>query len=97
MSNSVQQVEGGETILHETQHVDIDQQTLITDRAMSNQFYQHKDWMKPTSSDYYKERADFYIENKQMWQADYERQKAQGKVKSESEYIESKVNDFRNN
>jgi len=96
MSTSVEQVEGGETILHETQHVRIDQQTLSTDKAMNNAFYQHRDWMKPTTSDWYQERAGFYIENKQMWQVDYERQKAQGKVKSESEYIQKKVNDFYN-
>ncbi len=96
MSDPIQQVEGGETILHETQHVRIDQQTLITDKAMNNSFYQHRDWMKPTTSDWYRERADFYLENRQMWQADYERQKAQGKVKSESEYIQKKVNDFFN-
>jgi RHS repeat-associated protein len=96
MSNSVEEVEGGETILHETQHVRIDQQTLITDKAMNNPFYQHRDWMKPITSDWYKERADFYLENKQIWKADYERQKAQGKVKDESDYIKSKVNDFFN-
>ncbi|MBX3257676.1 MAG: hypothetical protein KF862_26345, partial [Chitinophagaceae bacterium] len=96
MSTSVAQVEGGETILHETQHVRIDQQTLITDRAMNHPFYQHRDWMKPGTSDWYRERADFYLENRQMWKADYERQKAQGKVKDESDYIRSKVNDFFN-
>jgi len=96
MSTSVEQVGGGETILHETQHVRINQQTLITDKAMNYSFYQHRDWMKPTSSSWYQERAEFYMENKPMWKADYERQKAQGKVKDESDYIKSKVNDFFN-
>jgi len=36
------------------------------------------------------------MENKPMWKADFERQKAQGKVKDESEYIKRKVNDFFN-
>ncbi len=63
---------------------------------MNKTFYQHRDWMKPTTSDWYKERADFYLENKQMWKADYERQKVQGKVKDESDYIKSKVNNFFN-
>ena len=57
---------------------------------------QHYYWMKPTTSDWYKERANFYLENKQLWQADYERQRAQGKVKNEADYIKSKVNDFVN-
>ena len=96
MNTSVQQIEGAESVLHETQHVRIDQQTLITDKAMASPYIQHGDWMKPTTSDWYKERASFYMENKQMWQADYERQKAQGKVQSESEYIQKKVNDFFN-
>jgi RHS repeat-associated protein len=96
MSNSVEQVEGAETILHETQHVRMDQQTLITDKAMASPFIQHRDWMKPITSQWYQERAGFYIENRQLWQADYERQKAQGKVKSESEYVRKKVNDFFN-
>ena len=96
MNNSVDQAEGAETILHETQHVRMDQQTLIIDKAMANPFIQHRDWMKPTSSDWYKERAGFYIENKQMWKADYEQQMAQGKVSSESDYIKKKINDFFN-
>jgi hypothetical protein len=96
MNTSAQQIEGAESVLHETQHVRIDQQTLITDRAMASPSIQHRDWMKPTNSDWYKERANFYLENKQMWQADYERQKAQGKVKNEAEYIQTKVNDFKN-
>lgn len=95
-NSSVDQIEVAETILHETQHVSIDQQTLITDKAMNHPFYQHRDWMKPINSDWYKERANFYLENNQMWKADYERQKAQGKVKNESEYIRKKVNDFVN-
>jgi len=85
-----------ETILHETQHVRMDQQTLISDKAMANPFIQHRDWMKPVTSQWYQERSGFYIENRQLWQADYERQKAQGKVKNESEYIRKKVNDFFN-
>ena len=96
MNNSVDQAEGAETILHETQHVIMDQQTLISDKAMANPFIQHRDWMKPVTSQWYQERSGFYIENRQLWQADYERQKAQGKVKNESEYIRKKVNDFFN-
>lgn len=96
MSNPVEQVEKAETILHETQHVRMDQQTLITDKAMASPFIQHRDWMKPTTSQWYQERAGFYMGNRQLWQADYERQKTQGKVKSESEYIRNKVNDFFN-
>ncbi len=96
INTSDQQVDDGESILHETQHVRIGQQTLITDKGINHPFYQHRDWMKPTSSDWYKQRAGFYQENKQMWQADYERQKAQGKVRNESEYIQNKVNDFFN-
>jgi RHS repeat-associated protein len=91
-----QEVENAEGILHETQHVRIDQQTLSTDSKMASAEVQHYFWMKPTTSDWYKERANFYLENRQSWQADYERQKAQGKVKSEAEYIKSKVNDFVN-
>jgi len=91
-----QQIESAEGILHETQHVRIDQQTLSTNSEMAPSAVQHYYWMKPTTSDWYKERAGFYMENRQMWQADYERQKAQGKVKNEAEYIKSKVNDFVN-
>jgi RHS repeat-associated protein len=91
-----QEVENAEGILHETQHVRIDQQTLSTNSEMAPASAQHYYWMKPTTSDWYKERANFYLENRQLWQPDYERQKAQGKVKSESEYIKSKVNDFVN-
>jgi len=36
------------------------------------------------------------LENRQRWQADYDRQKAQGKVKNEDDYIKSKTNDFIN-
>ncbi len=96
MINSVDQAEGAETILHETQHVRMDQQTLISDKAMASTFIQHRDWMKPVTSGWYQERSVFYIENRQLWQADYERQKSQGKVKNESEYIRKKVNDFFN-
>lgn len=91
-----QQMEGGEAIIHETQHVRIDQQTLSTNREIAAVAGQHYYWMKPTTSSWYQERAGFYLENRQMWQADYERQKAQGKVKNEAEYIKSKVNDFNN-
>lgn len=91
-----QQIENAEGILHETQHVRIDQQTLSTNSEMAPSAVQHYYWMKPTTSDWYKERANFYLENRQVWQADYDRQKAQGKVKNEAEYIKSKVNDFVN-
>jgi len=91
-----QEVENAEGILHETQHVRIDQQTLSTNSEMAPAAVQHYYWMKPTTSDWYKERANFYLENRQSWQADYERQKAQGKVKNEADYIKSKVNDFVN-
>jgi len=96
IKSPVDQIELAETILHETQHVRIDQQTLITEKAINHPFYQHRDWMKPATSDWYRERAGFYLENNHMWKADYERQKAQGKVKNESEYIRKKVNDFIN-
>jgi hypothetical protein len=91
-----QQIENAEGILHETQHVRIDQQTLSTNNEMALASGQHYYWMKPINSQWYQERASFYIENRQMWRADYERQKAQGKVTNEADYIKSKVNDFRN-
>jgi RHS repeat-associated protein len=90
------EIDHAEGILHETQHVRIDQQTLSTNSEMAPSAVQHYYWMKPTTSTWYKERANFYLENKQLWQADYDRQKAQGKVKNEAEYIKSKVNDFVN-
>ena len=96
MNNPTEQVEGGEAVLHETQHVRADQQTLITDKAIISPYLIHRDYMKPITSQAYQERYGFYIENKQMWQADYDRQKSQGKVSSESDYINKKVNDFRN-
>jgi RHS repeat-associated protein len=96
LNTSEQQLEGGDDIIHETQHVRIDQQTLSTNSEIAPVAGQHYYWMKPTTSAWYQERAGFYLENKQMWQADYERQKAQGKVKNEAEYIKSKVNDFSN-
>lgn len=77
MSTSATQVEGGEAILHKTQHVRIDQQTLITGKAINHPFYQHRDWMKNTTADWYKRRQNFIL-RKPMWKADYERQKAQG-------------------
>ncbi|KIC89107.1 hypothetical protein HY58_18695 [Flavihumibacter sp. ZG627] len=91
-----QQIENAESVLHETQHVRIDQQTLSTNSEIARPSGQHYYWMKPTTSPWYQERANFYIENKQMWRTDYERQKAQGKVNNEADYIKSKVNDFRN-
>jgi RHS repeat-associated protein len=96
MNNSTEQVEGGEAILHETQHVRADQQTLITDKAIISPYLIHRDFMKPVTSEAYEERYSFYIENKQLWQADYNRQKSQGKVTSKSDYINKKINDFRN-
>ena len=90
-----QGVENAESILHETQHVRMDQQTLSTNSAMASSNLQHY-WMKDTNSQWYQERANFYNENKKMWQADYDRQKAQGKVSSEADYIRSKINDFKN-
>ncbi|MFI5124073.1 MAG: RHS repeat-associated core domain-containing protein [Chitinophagales bacterium] len=71
-----QQVENAAGILHETQHVRIDQQALSTNSEMAPASVQHYYWMKPTSSDWYMERANFYFENRQMRQADYEGQKA---------------------
>ena len=96
MNSPTGQVEGGEAVLHETQHVRADQQTLITDKAIISPYLIHRDFMKPATSQAYQERYGFYIENKQMWQADYDRQKSQGKVTSESDYINKKINDFRN-
>ncbi len=52
MRNTVEEAEGGETILHETQHLRIDQQTSITDKAMNNPFYQNRECMKPITSDW---------------------------------------------
>jgi RHS repeat-associated protein len=88
-------IEYAESVLHETQHVRMDQQTLSTNIAVASANLQHY-WMKDINSQWYQERANFYNENKQMWQADYDRQKAQGKVNSEADYIRSKINDFRN-
>ena len=96
LSSPESQMEGSETVLHETQHVRIDQQSLSLINEMATPAQQHYYYMKPVTSDWYKERFNFYIENRTMWRADYERQKSQGKVKDEAEYIKSKVNDFRN-
>jgi RHS repeat-associated protein len=89
-------LENAETILHETQHVRIDQQTLVTNNAMAPASMQHADWMKPASGQWYKERYNFYLENRNIWNADYERQKSVGKVKDENDYINKKINDFIN-
>ncbi|MFY0255834.1 RHS repeat-associated core domain-containing protein, partial [Chitinophaga sp. 30R24] len=89
-------LENAETILHETQHVRIDQQTLVSNEAMAPASMQHADWMKPASTQWYKERYNFYQENRAVWNPDYERQKAAGKVKSEQDYINRKINDFIN-
>lgn len=94
--SALSNLENAESILHESQHLRINQQTLITNEAINPNYYQHKDWMKPQTSSWYQERVQFYQENSPAWKPDYERQLKQGKVKNEAEYIRKKVNGFMN-
>ena len=85
--------EGAETINHETQHVRIDRQTLITNKMVAPSWLQH-DWMSPRNSGWYQDRYEMFQSLRQHWQSDYHLQLINGKVKNEQEYINNKINDF---
>jgi RHS repeat-associated protein len=85
--------EGAESISHETQHVRIDRQTLITDKMVAPSWMQH-DWMRPRNSGWYQERYSMFQSVRTYWQNDYQLQLINGKVKNEQEYIDIKINDF---
>ena len=85
---------GAETILHETQHIEINRISLTKYRMILNQYTQHHDYMKPVNGGWYNQRYDFYIENKSLWYSQYLTEKSNGTVQNESEFIKRRINDF---
>jgi len=84
--------EGFETIIHESQHLRMDRQTLITNKMTAPTYTQH-DWMR--KGGWYQERFDNFKNNKSYWYQDYLKEKETGKTKSEDEYIDKKVNGYQ--
>jgi RHS repeat-associated protein len=78
------------TLVHETQHMRMDLQTLKSNKMIATA-YQHHEWMSKDS--WYKERYDTFKEIKFLWENDYNF-KWKDK-RSEDGYIKDKINYYR--
>jgi RHS repeat-associated protein len=78
------------TLVHETQHMRINLQTLKSNKMIATA-YQHHEWMSKDS--WYKERENTFKEVKWLWENDYNT--LWKNKRSESGYIKDKINEYR--
>lgn len=86
-------ISNSRTILHEAQHVQIDQEGLLNYGKMPGVSSQHT-LMKSETSEWFKDRYDLYLQNRNMWLPYYQKLKNLGYETTEDKFIKREINDF---
>jgi RHS repeat-associated protein len=81
------------TVMHETQHVQIDQSGLMNYGKMPDVESQHT-LMQSGNSEWFKDRYDLYQQNRNMWLPYYQKLKNLGYETTEDKFIKGQINDF---